>query len=495
MAALRRNPTFWLITSLIALGLVTFWPSLQFDYVNWDDPSYIWFNELITSWSFSHLYGIATETVTRNYAPLTILSYLIDHTFWGGNPGGYHFTNIVLHAINGALVFVLLRQLTGSRMIGWTTAALFLVHPVQLETVVWISSRKGLLSAAFMLAAMIVYTRPVAGKTDQGWYLGWLAAALLSKALAVVLPPILMLYDILVRGRTVRQALVRQFIPGLLSLLLMLHTMGAQNTVLGGVRGHMSLPLWRILAVDMTILSRYIGMLFWPSDLCVLYDPPTSGIAVSVILSVFAWGSAVLLIWQQRSRTPLLMFALGTFLLLLFPVLNFFRITTLMNDRYLYLPCVAVFAVTAAGLERAARALIHWRSRHSDGTKADVRTSFLRLFSPAVAVAATSVLIGITQARMPVWRDSLALWSDARISAPQLCVVRIQMALTLQERGHTEEAIRELLSALRDCNPDQGDEQRIQAMLNEWAMAILQEHGRSSATSRIARDQRDHVQR
>ncbi|MEZ6063111.1 MAG: hypothetical protein R3C19_22430 [Planctomycetaceae bacterium] len=259
-AAVDSDPLsfrWWAYASLIAVGLAAFWPSVWFDFVNWDDPAYVWHNNLIKSWSLSNLKGVATETVTRNYAPLTIFTLLIDHTLWGMNPCGYHATNVLLHLLNGILVLLLVRQLTGSRFAAWTTAALFLVHPVQIETVAWISSRKGLLSATFMLAALIVRLRSEPQPKHDAWFIFWLAAALLSKALAVVVPAIVLCYDVFVRRQRFSDSLVRQFVPGLMAVLLLLQTMSSQHSVMGGVRSHLDLNLLQILAVDEVILWKY----------------------------------------------------------------------------------------------------------------------------------------------------------------------------------------------------------------------------------------------
>ena len=211
---LQRHRTWWQSSVLVMLGLAVFWPSVHFDFVNWDDPAYLEHNDLIKNWSWQNLKGIATEVVTRNYAPLTIFSFLIEHTLWGLNPSGYHLTNIVLHTINAVLVFLLVRRLTESSFVGWITAALFLVHPVQIESVVWISSRKGLLCSMFMLGAMLARMKPEPTSRDEGRYVLLLALALFSKAHAVVLPPIMLLYDLLVRKKTVAEALPHQVIPG-----------------------------------------------------------------------------------------------------------------------------------------------------------------------------------------------------------------------------------------------------------------------------------------
>ena len=140
-----------------------------------------------------------------------------------------------------------------------------------------------------MLAALIARLKPNADSRSDLHYILWLAAALLSKALAVVLPPVVLLYDLLVRRRKFSDAFVAQIIPGLMALLLLLKTMSAQNSVMGGIRSHFDLSLLQILAVDSTILWRYVTMLAWPSDLCVLYNPPTMGIHWFVAVTLACW--------------------------------------------------------------------------------------------------------------------------------------------------------------------------------------------------------------
>lgn len=478
-------------TSLVLIGLLAFWPTVWFDFVNWDDPSYVWHNDLIKSWSPANLYGVATETVTRNYAPLTIGSLLVDHTLWGMQPGGYHATNVLLHLLNGLLVFVLTRQLTRSAFAGWLTAALFLCHPVQIETVAWISSRKGLLSATFMLAALIVRLRPstpnaesliqpaASPETDAKqdlWYAIWLGAALLSKALAVVVPPIVLMYDLVVARKKFSDAFVRQVIPGLMSLLLLLKTMAAQHTILGGLRGHMDLSLLQIMAVDLTILWRYIGMLVWPGELCVLYDPPTSGIFAATALAGAGWAVVGTLIWKLRHRAPLLLWSGLTFLLLLLPVLNFFRITTLMNDRYLYLPCILFFAGVAVGIER----LFHEVSTSSD--------SFVRLLSGitrwSLSAGLVVAMLLSTCQHLPVWRNSFALWNHAMTQAPQLPAVRMQLALTHYDSGRTREAISILQKALLECDADSRDRQRMEQATTKWKQELTRQASSGDALRR-----------
>ena len=454
------NLHWWSYVPLILVGMIAFWPSVWFDFVNWDDPAYVANNELIKSWSPANLYGVATETVTRNYAPLTILSLLIDHSIWGMNPCGYHASNVLLHLLNGVLVLILVRQLSGSHFVAWITAALFLVHPVQIETVAWISSRKGLLSATFMLAALIIRLKPAVEAKHDGWYVVWLAAALLSKALAVVVPAIVLGYDVWVRRQKFADAFARQIIPGVMCLLLLLKTMASQNSILGGVRGHMDLGLLQILAVDSTILWRYIGMLFWPSELCVLYDPPVTGIGTSVALATAGWFAVSVVVWRNCKHHPTILWSAVTFLLLLLPVLNFFKITTLMNDRYLYLPCICVFAVMAAGFNRALMVL----QNHTNEFWARVATG-MKWTAGMTAIGCAMIS---TSGQLPVWKNANALWTDAMAKAPQLPVVRIQMALTKHDSGQKREAVMTLQRSLFECEPDSVDRKRIVNMIRSW---------------------------
>jgi len=475
---LKRHQAVFQCGALVVIGLVAFWQSVAFDFVNWDDVTYVTHNELITSWSPSNLLGVATETVTRNYGPLTIFSFLIDHTLWGKNPSGYHATNVLLHLVNGVLVFLLLKRLTGNQFVAWLTAALFLVHPVQIESVVWISSRKGLLCSVFLLSAAIVRLRPEVTAKQDAWYIGLLIAALLSKALAIVFPPIVLLYDLLIRREKSAPAIARQIIPGLLSLLLLFYTASVQNTVLGGVRGHMDFSLLHIMAIDVTILWKYIGMLCWPTNLCVMYDPQTSEIGKKVVVGLIGWVAVGYAFWRVRNTQPLWILGAGSFLLLLFPVLNFFRITTLMNDRYLYLPSIVVFAVAAGAVHR----ILRFAEVESSGLVQHLGNSLRGM----VAVGVLAACLTLTLKHLPVWQNSQTLWAHAISQYPKLPVLRIQMALAVHALGQEREAIRQLQVAMLECQPDDQDRERMRNMIGEWETRITDRRKLATALSRHA---------
>ncbi len=460
-AYLQAN--FWAVASLVIITCVLYAPTLKYGFLNLDDPWYIINNDLIKSWHPLNLYRILTEPAARNFAPLTIGTFLVEHTLWGLNAGGYHATNVLLHALNTVLVYALIRQLTQNAWSAWLVAALFALHPMQVESVVWISSRKTLLSSTFMLLCGICSLRPDRTFRDEMWTLLWLVLGLASKASTVVVPPIVMAYDYLIRRETLEKAILKQLFPCILCAMLTFITMSAQVTIVGGVRSHLHLNKLEMIGVDATLMSRYLAMLAVPRDLCIYYDPPTQGIGLQIAASLAAWGGLTAFLWVKRERYPRLAFALAMWLWLLFPVMNFFPITTLMNDRYMYLPCLVVFCLAVEGLRHAGL----WISERLGGG------STARSMSLATAVSICCIGIGAyaeaSVKYLAVWRNPVSLWSYAREHTPSLVIVQRQYADALYRSGDTPGALDALQYTLDNCQPDEGEVTLIHELQAEWS--------------------------
>ena len=197
-ATIWKSQTAWLIASLVFLTGAVYWPVHSFEFVNWDDTWYVLRNEYIQSWHPSNLWDIATQVINRNYSPMIIYTLLVEHTFFGMDPAGYHVFNVLLHTLNAVLVFALVSRLANSQSVGWTTAAFFAIHPVQLESVAWVTSVKGLVCGVFVLAHLICVMRPERTPKQELWGLVFFALAVFSKALTVVVPAIVLLYDMLI---------------------------------------------------------------------------------------------------------------------------------------------------------------------------------------------------------------------------------------------------------------------------------------------------------
>lgn len=459
------TPQHWHLPALRLCLLVfaVMGASIGYEFVNWDDPWYVLNNPYTTSWSPSNLKAITTEVVNRNYAPLTMFTLLVERTLFGLDPRGYHAFNLALHATNAVLVYLLLQQLTRRQGLAFWTAAIFAIHPVQLEAVVWVSSLKGLLCSAFILAHLICWLRPERTPRQEAWGLVWFALALHSKALTVVVPAIVWLYDVLVLRKSRGEASARQFIPGLLSLWLLLTTIQAQDSVLGGMRGHFELSKAQILAVDSIVLWKYVGMLVCPTDLCVLYDPPTRGIAVAASIATVAWGLVSWRLWRVRERYPLLVMGLVSAFILLLPVLNLTRITTLMNDRYLYLPLIPFFAALLAGLYQV-RDWVSERLKQSSQCWYKILPQLLRLV-PHISVVVFAML---SMRHMPVWRNDQALWEHTASKLPHVPVVRVQYAWLLKHHHQEDDALAVMQSTLDRFHPDALDRERIARTMREW---------------------------
>ena len=404
-----------------------------------------------------------TEPVARNYAPLTIGTFLIEHTLWGLNPTGYHATNIALHALNVVLVFALIRQLTQNSWTAWIVAALFAVHPMQIESVVWVSSRKTLLSSTFMLLCGLCYLRPGRRGQHEAWGALWLALGLLSKASTVSVPPIVVAYDFFIRRRSFAAAVVPQILPGVLCVMLINYTMSAQLTEIGGTSEHLVMNKLQIAGVDATLMFRYLAMLAVPDRLCIYYAPPWKGIGPQIAAAVTCWMALSIFLWKRRAQYLRLAFAWATWLWLLFPVMNFFPITTLMNDRYMYLPCLVVFWVMAEGLKRLGEVVSRGPSDQSPSTGLGPR------LSRGLCLVAIGAYAFAAHHYLPVWRNSYTLWSYARQQTPTLVIVHRKWADALQESGDIDGALAELQYALDELAPSQAEETLLKSLQVEWS--------------------------
>jgi protein O-mannosyl-transferase len=450
------------LTALVAL---VYWPTAGFQFLNWDDPWYVVDNPLVKSWSPSNLVAVATEPCSKNFAPVTIFTLLVEHTAFGLWAGGYHIVNGLLHALNAVLVFILVRQVTKSSLAAWLSAILFAVHPIQIETVAWVSSLKSLLAATGMLVSLLYWLKAERSGRDVAMGLAWLVFALLAKASAVVVPAIVLLYDILVQRKKFSEALARQILPGLFCLMALFLNMHAQNQIWGGSREHFHWGRVKILAVDSVIVWRYLRMLAAPFDLSVMYDVDGSNPWPAAAVATAAWALVTWLAWRVRHTRPIVAWAYATWWLLLFPVLNIFPITTLMNDRYLYLPCVLAFAGVGVSLEALLRRLVTATQSPGFGPRMAVTAT------AGVLVAAVMSYAAMSMRYVQVWRNPTTLWAHALERSPNLPVVQIQWALTLHGRGETERACQVLEDVLSETRADEGDRLRIARILSEWRPA------------------------
>ncbi|HYQ90172.1 MAG TPA: hypothetical protein VEU09_11160 [Candidatus Binatia bacterium] len=394
--------------AVFVCACAAFWPTLTYTFLNWDDPVYILKNPWIDALTWENVRAVFATPYFLNYLPLHLLSYMFDHALWGFNPRGYHLSSVLLHGLNSVLCLAVGRRLSGSLAVGLVAALFFAVHPSHVEAVVWISSRKEVLSTTFMLLSLLAYLHARRGKALRP--IPYLASVIfflmgmLSKVSVVVLPAFLLLLDWMPGRRVDRgsgpsllQSLTSKVPYGIASVILILVNLHVQVTADNpyvhdplhyfGVKGH---ALWNYLGL--------LGGMTGRPD----YDVPGLGngaaglflnLAGLLVLPAAAW---VFLRMKRRTEFLGLSWAfLGLLPAILFPLMTY------MADRYLYAPslgfCWALAAVVV-GLGRLDR--------------------FPRLDWKGIAAVATTLAIALgftlqTLRYSAVWKSSESLWSYA----------------------------------------------------------------------------------
>lgn len=382
------------IMAAMLLGLLTvalFAPTWNHQMLYWDDDENVLQNPLVTMPLTAGLKRVFTAPFSTDYYPLTYISLALDHVVWRGHFFGYHVTQTLLHGANAFLVVLLMWQWTETLGVALLAAAWFAWHPVQVETVAWIAERKNVLGMLLFLLAWLAYLTADGPRRGERWRLaalGLFTLAVLTHALVIVMPGLLIAYEICVRRKRFAEALRRTwlfFVPAAFAGLM---------RVLGHAQSGQLVREFRnsteaILTMT-KVVGEYLNTLFWPTHLNNHYvvtavDSVTASGVVVTALWIVAWA---VLLWRGRTFRRWSIFALVWFLICLAPVLQLVPHPTLQADRYLYVSSLGVFVLVA-------------RLLHTN------RAVFVTI-GPLTAVC----LIGLTLARIPDWHDPKTLWSD-----------------------------------------------------------------------------------
>lgn len=407
--------------AVVALTCVVYEPALRGDFV-YDDAYYVRDNPFLKSADGLRRIWLTTEF--PDYFALSTTSFWLEWRLWGNNPLGYHLTNISLHIVNALLLWLLLSRL---RVPGAYLAALvFALHPVNVESVAWISERKNLLSLCFALLSTLSFLRWDDETKRPAWYVASLAGfafALLSKTAVVMLPCVLL---VLLWWR--HNSVSRQQLLAVLPFFVLSAAMGsvamwfdAHHSVAGEVVRHDSL-LARLAGAGW-VAWFYVAKAIWPVSLSVIYprwrlDP--SSALVWVPLATF--GVTCLSLAKNRAAIV----AVLCYVTLLFPFLGFFDISFMaysyVADHWAYVALIPVMALVCAGAARL--------SVRSGWTHAVV---FIIL-----------ILLGVNTWRQShVWHDEETLWRDTLRKNPLAWMAHNNLGNVLLAQGHTDAAVAE----------------------------------------------------
>ena len=448
----RRTLVFSLL--LFAAVLASYSSIIHNQFLDYDDNEYITNNAHVKAGlTWANVQWAFSTSEEANWHPLTWLSHELDSELFGLNPVGHHVVNVLLHAVNAVLLFLLLQSATGFRWRSLMVAALFALHPINVESVAWAAERKNVLSMLFFLLALYAYGR-YARRPGLGRYIavaGFFVLSLLAKPQAITFPFLLLLWDYwpldrigardmpTQAGNAPRLPIARLLLEKLpllfLSAASAVITMEAQKAG-GAVKdlARFSLPL----RLETTVISyaRYLGKTFWPTKLVLPYPHPLKlypawqvGAAVALLLLITA------IVLCARDKRYL---AVGWFWFLgsLVPMIGLVQVgEQAMADRYAYIPFLGLFLMIVW-------LIADWAADWNKSRQVPARWLAIPAVCCLLALAClTYRQVGYLHDTEALWRRALALTQDNYIAQGALAGV-------LHKQGKTEEAIEHIRAAL-----------------------------------------------
>ncbi len=443
----------------IALVLVTFavyWPILSHEFVNFDDPDYITGSPHVTAGlTWSGIVWAFQGAHAGNWHPLTWMSHMVDCNLFGLNPTGHHLMNLLFHSANSVLLFIWLSRTTGALWRSAFVAAFFAWHPLHVESVAWASERKDVLSTFFWLLTLMAYTRYMKSMAGDKWRvtsdklpvpspvtrhpshfyglaLFLFACGLMSKPMVVTLPFVLLLLDYWPLQRfplsTFRFPLffklVIEKIPFFaLSLASCLITYSAQTDALWSSD---NLTLGFRMANALMAYVRYLGKIFWPADLALIYPYPhhwpMAGVMGAALLLAACSG---VIIWRAK-RNPYLATGWFWFLGTLVPTIGLVQVgIQSMADRYTYIPGIGLFIVVVWGLTDLTNS---WPEK--------------RRFLPVTGGVLLAGCLMATSLQITYWSDSVKLFSHTIAVTSGNYSAYNCLGDTLEKSGRKDAALR-----------------------------------------------------
>ncbi len=431
----RVSSRWTVLVICLFLGTITwavFGQTLHYGFVNYDDDTYVYENEIVQKglsldglrWAFS--FG-----EVGHWHPLTWLSHMFDCQIYGLNAGGHHLTNLLLHTASAILLFFLLRQMTGFLWRSAFVSAVFAVHPLRVESVAWIAERKDVLGTFFFMLTVGAYISHVRRPSSWVRYITTvvlLAVGLLAKNMLVTVPFILLLLDYWPLNRcadfsiqTMRR-LVTEKIP-----FFVLSTVSCIATFLVPEKVDAATLLPFALRVQNALISyvTYLWQMVWPVGLTCLYPNPTAPLPLWQVISSLALLLAVSVCFLARRAQHYLIIGWLWYLGMLVPVIGIVQISYYAHaDRYTYLPHIGLYVLlTWLAVDLSAR---WWQRRWILG---------------GLATCILAALIFFAQAQVAYWRSDEALWSHALECTTGNAVAHNNMAVLLLRKEQPSAAV------------------------------------------------------
>ena len=436
-----------LVLSIVLAVVAVFSVGLRNEFVDWDDPINFLENQNYRGLGRAHFAWMFTTTLSGHYIPLTWLTLGLDYVIWGMEPAGYHFTNLVLHAANATLVYLLAKHLLTSARpaageyalrAGAAVAALFFaVHPLRAESVAWVTQRRDVLSGLLFLTSVLTYLRATAAQRHSRRRLLLLASiaaftlAMLAKSIVMTLPLLLLVLD----WYPLRRLQGLSWSEGNRHVLLekipffAVALAGAEVSYWGVARDGLvtNYSLASRVALALYSFVFYISKTVLPSDLSPLYELPSH---VDVLDTQFLGASIAVVLLSLAlvalaPRWPGGLAAYTWYAIMVVPIGGLVHVGhQLAYDHYSYLSCLP-FAVLAGG------GVVCLAGAHADGR---LRPPLFRASCGAIGTLLVALAF-LTWLQVQVWRDTESLWMHATSATPECSICHINYGMLLVNRS------------------------------------------------------------
>jgi tetratricopeptide (TPR) repeat protein len=443
--------------SVIAIILASYWQVQNYGFISYDDQLYIVDNYRIHSgFTFKSIVDALTNVHTGHWHPLTIMSHMLDWNLFGDNAGGHHWTSVIIHILNAVLLFLFFQYLTGAIWKSAFIAALFAIHPINVESVAWIAERKNVLSTFFWILTMFLYVWYVRSPSWKRYLPMFLcfALGLMAKPMLVTLPFVLLLLDYWPLNRTIinqqnkNQAeipepislkkykitsLIWEKVPLLfLTAISICLTFYAAKSV-GTIVGLGNMPLTKRIGNTIFYYALYLKKLFWPIDLAVFY-PLYSEIPIwQIAIAVLLLGGISILVFLYSRQHPYLLVGWFWYLGTLVPVIGLVQVgNQSIADRYAYVPFIGLFIIIAWG-----------------GYQVLSKIRYAKVLTALVATFIVMMFAAATYSQVKVWKNSVTLFEDTLKSNPDNYLAYNVLGLEAVNRGEHELALSYYYMALK----------------------------------------------
>ena len=426
----------------ILLAVVTFavyLPVRNHEFLHYDDDVYVTENQTIHSGpTWQNIKWAFTTGYASNWHPLTWLSHMVDCRLFGVNASAHHIVNLLFHIANTLLLLIVLNRMTKQLWPSAFVAALFALHPLHIESVAWVAERKDVLSILFWLLTMLAYARYAERPSTGRYFLALVLfiLGLMSKPMVVTLPFVLLLLDYWPLGRLFnpRFSIIRLLLEKLPFIIL-----SAASSIItfivqqkGGAM--VAIPFKERIANTAISYLTYIGKMFWPAHLAVLYPHPAGFISAgkAILYAVILTLITVLLLYYGRRYKYLAvgwLWYLGT----LVPVIGIVQVgSQAMADRYTYVPLIGLFVIIAFTIAELA-------------PKIPFRKILLTVLAAVVLIACVIA----TSIQLKFWKNSFLLFEHTLAVIESNSIMQNNLANVFIDQGKPEDAARLFSKAIK----------------------------------------------